>query len=58
MNAENKQKIGHLKAVQNLGDLKILKADLTDEGGFDPAVEGCNLVFLVATPCRLCQSRL
>ena len=50
MNADNEQKISHLKALQNLGDLKILRADLTDEGSFDPAVEGCDLVFLVATP--------
>ncbi|KAJ8437874.1 hypothetical protein Cgig2_031390 [Carnegiea gigantea] len=47
---DNEQKISHLKALQNLGDLKILGADLTDEGSFDPAVEGCDLVFLVATP--------
>ena len=50
MNADSKQKTSHLKALQNLGDLKILRADLTDEGSFDAAVEECDLVFLVATP--------
>ncbi|KAL2931182.1 Anthocyanidin reductase [Bienertia sinuspersici] len=44
------EKISHLVALQDLGDLKIFKANLTQEGSFDTAIEGCDVVFLVATP--------
>ncbi|GMH19490.1 hypothetical protein Nepgr_021331 [Nepenthes gracilis] len=46
----NHKKISHLTALEDLGDLKIFQADLTDESGFDAAVEGCDVVFHVATP--------
>ncbi|CAH8307611.1 unnamed protein product [Eruca vesicaria subsp. sativa] len=47
---ENEKKISHLKKLQELGDLKIFKADLTDEGSFTSPVSGCEYVFHVATP--------
>ncbi|KAK9265401.1 hypothetical protein L1049_007422 [Liquidambar formosana] len=46
----NPKKISHLVALQEIGDLKIFKADLTDEGSFDAPIAGCDLVFHVATP--------
>ncbi|XP_021719396.1 anthocyanidin reductase ((2S)-flavan-3-ol-forming)-like [Chenopodium quinoa] len=46
----DEKKISHLLALKDLGELKIFKANLTDEGSFDAAVEGCDVVFLVATP--------
>ncbi|XP_010267828.1 PREDICTED: anthocyanidin reductase-like isoform X2 [Nelumbo nucifera] len=47
---ENQKKVSHLLELQNLGDLKIFRADLTDEGSFDAAISGCDFVFHVATP--------
>ncbi|GAV74983.1 Epimerase domain-containing protein [Cephalotus follicularis] len=47
---DNQKKISHLIALEELGDLKIFKADLTDDGRFDAPVAGCDLVFHVATP--------
>ncbi|XVF40639.1 hypothetical protein PTKIN_Ptkin01aG0130100 [Pterospermum kingtungense] len=47
---DNQKKISHLLTLQKLGDLKIFKADLTDEGSFDAPIAGCDLVFHVATP--------
>lgn len=48
--ADNQKKISHLMELQKLGDLKIFRADLTDEGSFDAPIAGCDLVFHVATP--------
>ncbi|KAI5330997.1 hypothetical protein L3X38_021123 [Prunus dulcis] len=47
---DNQKKISHLTALQDLGELEILPADLTDEGSFDAPIAGCDLVFHVATP--------
>ncbi|KAG2262248.1 hypothetical protein Bca52824_069327 [Brassica carinata] len=47
---ENEKKTAHLKVLQELGDLKIFKADLTDEGSFTSPISGCEYVFHVATP--------
>ncbi|OMO64935.1 NAD-dependent epimerase/dehydratase [Corchorus olitorius] len=47
---DNQKKISHLVTLQKLGELKIFKADLTDEGSFDAPIAGCDLVFHVATP--------
>ncbi|CAF2133945.1 unnamed protein product [Brassica rapa] len=47
---ENEKKMAHLKVLQQLGDLKIFKADLTDEGSFTSPISGCEYVFHVATP--------
>nr|ADD51354.1 anthocyanidin reductase [Theobroma cacao] len=47
---DNQKKIPHLVTLQKLGDLKIFRADLTDEGSLDVPIAGCDLVFHVATP--------
>ncbi|XP_010418142.1 PREDICTED: anthocyanidin reductase isoform X1 [Camelina sativa] len=47
---ENEKKMAHLRLLQELGDLKIFKADLTDEGIFDSSFSGCEYIFHVATP--------
>lgn len=48
--ADNQKRVSHLTELQNLGDLKIFRADLTDEGSFEVPVAGCQFVFHVATP--------
>lgn len=48
--AENEKKMSHLRPLQELGDLKIFKADLTDEESFDSSISGCEYIFHVATP--------
>ncbi|XP_073002871.1 anthocyanidin reductase ((2S)-flavan-3-ol-forming) isoform X1 [Typha latifolia] len=50
---DNLVQISHLKEMQGLGDLKIFRADLTEEGSFDEAVSGCEYVFLAAAPVNL-----
>ena len=50
LSADNPKKISHLQALQNLGDLKIFGADLTNEESFTAPIAGCDLVFHVATP--------
>nr|QWT94745.1 anthocyanidin reductase [Zanthoxylum bungeanum] len=47
---ENQKMISHLTALQELGELKIFGANLTDEGSFDAPVSGSEIVFHVATP--------
>nr|AJO70135.1 anthocyanidin reductase [Rosa rugosa] len=47
---DNLKKISHLTALQELGKLTIFRGDLTDEGSFDAAIAGSDLVFHVATP--------
>ncbi|CAH2047926.1 unnamed protein product [Thlaspi arvense] len=47
---ENEKKMAHLRVLQELGDLKIFKAEFTDEESFDSPVSGCDYVFHVATP--------
>ncbi|GAB2233133.1 hypothetical protein Droror1_Dr00002350 [Drosera rotundifolia] len=47
---DNLKKIAHLEELQSLGELTIFKADLTDEASMNAAVEGCDVVFQVATP--------
>ncbi|XP_019054991.1 PREDICTED: anthocyanidin reductase-like [Nelumbo nucifera] len=44
------KKVSHLLELQSLGELKLFRADLTDEGSFDAAVSGCEVAFHVATP--------
>lgn len=48
----NKQKIAHLDdmAVNLPGDIKYFKADLLDEGSFDQAMQGCDVVMHTASP--------
>ncbi|KAL1188321.1 Anthocyanidin reductase [Cardamine amara subsp. amara] len=47
---ENENKMAHLRPLQELGDLKIFKADLTHEESFDSSFSGCEYIFHVATP--------
>ncbi|XP_010052463.2 anthocyanidin reductase ((2S)-flavan-3-ol-forming) [Eucalyptus grandis] len=47
---DNQKKVCHLHELQNLGDLKIFRADLTEESSFDAPIAGCDLVFHLATP--------
>ncbi|OVA13166.1 NAD-dependent epimerase/dehydratase [Macleaya cordata] len=50
-NPEDHKKVAHLLKLQaDNSDLKIFRADLTNEGSFDAAIAGCNIVFHVATP--------
>ncbi|KAI4304299.1 hypothetical protein MLD38_039830 [Melastoma candidum] len=46
----NKNKVSHLEELKSSGDLKLFRADLTDEASFDAPISGCNYVFHVATP--------
>ncbi|XP_058072923.1 anthocyanidin reductase ((2S)-flavan-3-ol-forming)-like isoform X2 [Magnolia sinica] len=46
----NSKKVSHLLNLQVLGDVKLFKADITEEGSFDDAINGCDFVFQVATP--------
>ncbi|CAN6277030.1 unnamed protein product [Urochloa humidicola] len=52
-NPDDTQKNAHLKQLQALGPLEILRADLEEEGSFDDAVAGCDYAFLVAAPVNL-----
>jgi anthocyanidin reductase len=45
--------ISHLKDLQALGPLTVLRADLDVDGSFDDAVAGCDYAFLVAAPVNL-----
>ena len=47
------EKNSHLKRLQALGHLEVLRADLGVEGSFDEAVAGCHYAFLVAAPVNL-----
>ena len=44
------EKNSHLKDLQALGPLEIIRAQLEVEGSFDEAVSGCEYAFLVAAP--------
>ncbi|CAL5029814.1 unnamed protein product [Urochloa decumbens] len=46
-------KNSHLKHLQALGPLTVLRADLDEEGSFDEAIAGCDYAFLVAVPVNL-----
>lgn len=37
-------------ALQSLGELNIMRAELTVEKDFDAPIAGCELVFQLATP--------
>ncbi|KAJ1272928.1 hypothetical protein BS78_06G240700 [Paspalum vaginatum] len=52
-NPDDKAKNSHLKELQAIGPLQILRADLDDEGSFDEAVAGCDYAFLVAAPMNI-----
>ncbi|CAL5014711.1 unnamed protein product [Urochloa decumbens] len=50
---DDMEKNSHLKRLQALGHLEVLRADLDEEGSFDEAVAGCHYAFLVAAPVNL-----
>ncbi|CAD6259477.1 unnamed protein product [Miscanthus lutarioriparius] len=52
-NPDDMQKNSHLKGLQELGPLTVLRADMDEEGSFDDAVAGCDYAFLVAAPVNL-----
>ncbi|CAO2036625.1 unnamed protein product [Urochloa humidicola] len=52
-NPDDMAKNSHLKDLQALGPLTVLRADLLEEGSFDDAIAGCDYVFLVAAPLNL-----
>ncbi|CAN6241019.1 unnamed protein product, partial [Urochloa humidicola] len=52
-NPDDTRKNAHLRELQALGHLEILRADLDEEGSFDGAVAGCDYAFLVAAPVNL-----
>lgn len=49
---ENMSKVGHLKKMDEdaPGELTLFKADLFNDGAFDEAMQGCELVFHTASP--------
>lgn len=49
---ENKEKIAHLVALAEKmkGTIKYFKADLLQEGSYDAAMKGCELVYHTASP--------
>jgi nucleoside-diphosphate-sugar epimerase len=51
-NPTNKDSVSHLiqLAEKSKGSLKFFKADLLDEGAYDNAMKGCELVFHTASP--------
>ncbi|KAM0862138.1 hypothetical protein ACQ4PT_045422 [Festuca glaucescens] len=50
---DDMEKNSHLKDLQALGPLEIIRAELDNEGSFDEAVSGCDYAFLVAAPMNL-----
>ncbi|KAG2574992.1 hypothetical protein PVAP13_7KG413900 [Panicum virgatum] len=52
-NPDDMAKNSHLKDLQALAPLEVLRADLDAEGSFDDAVAGCDYAFLVAAPANL-----
>lgn len=49
---DKKEKVAHLDemAANAPGEIKYFKADLLDEGAYDAAMEGCELVYHTASP--------
>ncbi|CAD6262135.1 unnamed protein product [Miscanthus lutarioriparius] len=52
-NPDDMEKNSHLKGLQELGPLTVLRADMDEEGSLDDAVAGCDYVFLVTAPVNL-----
>uniref|UniRef100_A0ACD5V2B6 Uncharacterized protein n=1 Tax=Avena sativa TaxID=4498 RepID=A0ACD5V2B6_AVESA len=50
---DDMEKNSHLKDLQALGPLEIIRAELDVEGSFDNAVSGCDYAFLVAAPMNI-----
>lgn len=51
--ADDLERTSHLREMQSIGPLKVVRGDLDEEGSFDEAVAGCEFVFLVAAPVNL-----
>ena len=52
--AGNPKKVDHLLKLDGAKErLHLFKADLLEEGSFDPVVEGCDGVFHTASPVNL-----
>ncbi len=49
---KNKEKLAHLNALadKSKGEIKFFEADLLEDGSYDEAVKGCELVFHTASP--------
>ncbi|MEO0405191.1 MAG: NAD-dependent epimerase/dehydratase family protein, partial [Bacteroidota bacterium] len=54
-NPDNDKKIAHLKeaAAKSKGDIKFFAGDLLNEGSYQAAMEGCELVYHTASPFTL-----
>jgi nucleoside-diphosphate-sugar epimerase len=52
-NPDDLERTSHLREMQSIGPMKIIRGDLDEEGSFDEAVAGCEFVFLVAAPVNL-----
>uniref|UniRef100_A0ACD5UFZ5 Uncharacterized protein n=1 Tax=Avena sativa TaxID=4498 RepID=A0ACD5UFZ5_AVESA len=50
---DDMEKNSHLKELQALGPLEIIRAELDVEGSFDAAVSGSDYAFLVAAPMNI-----
>ncbi|VAH52405.1 unnamed protein product [Triticum turgidum subsp. durum] len=50
---DDTEKNSHLKDLQALGPLEVIRARLDEEGSFDDAVSGCDYAFLVAAPMNI-----
>lgn len=52
---ENKDKTKYLDAIasQSTGSIKYFKADLLNEGSYDEAMQGCELVYHTASPFNI-----
>ena len=53
VSSDDMAKNSHLKDLQALGPLTVLRADLDVEGSFDDAVAGCDYAFLVAASVNI-----
>ncbi|CAM0948860.1 unnamed protein product [Alopecurus aequalis] len=53
---DDMEKNSHLKELQALGTLEIIRAELNIPGSFDDAVSGCDYAFLVAAPMHIGSS--
>lgn len=52
--SDDAKKTEHLLVLDGAKErLQLFKADLMDEGSFDPVVEGCECVFHTASPFYL-----
>lgn len=51
-NPDDERKVGHLRRIDEKakGKLTLFKADLLEDGAFDAAMQGCELVFHTASP--------